>query len=152
METNYQKLLYARSLASVLRWENILHGYPNAMIPWPGLYFGIALRLSSYLTASTLELQSECGPCCSVTSFLFAWLSQQKENIHLCKLRKRFSYRLIGSVFLDFYAISFILFLLSIFLELGLKKTFIFNRSLLWDWRWTSSYDFRTFESRTKHK
>ena len=39
--------------------------------------------------------------------------------------------RLIGSVFLDFYAISFILFLLSIFLELGLKKTFIFNRSLL---------------------
>lgn len=30
--------------------------------------------------------------------------------------------RLIGSVFLDFYAISFILFLLSIFLELGLKK------------------------------
>ena len=60
--------------------------------------------------------------------------------------------RLIGSVFLDFYAISFILFLLSIFLELGLKKTFIFNQSLLWDWRWTSSYDFRTFENRTKLK
>ena len=31
--------------------------------------------------------------------------------------------RLIGSVLLDFYAISFILFLLSIFLGLGLKKT-----------------------------
>lgn len=30
--------------------------------------------------------------------------------------------RLIGSVLLNFYAISFILFLLSIFLGLGLKK------------------------------
>lgn len=34
---------------------------------------------------------------------------------------------LIGSVLLDFYAISFILFLLSIFLGLGLKKNHLYS-------------------------
>lgn len=35
--------------------------------------------------------------------------------------------RLIGSVFLDFYAIGFILFLLSIFLDLGFKKKHLYS-------------------------